>query len=411
MRLNELREQRAKAIRDARALLDAAQGAQRELTEEETRQYDVLMAEASKLKDQIEREQRQIELEREIAAADADTAESRGDGDTRETRDRAALVYDGFRSWLRSGPAGAEADPDAAHEFRALSAGVDTQGGYLVAPEQFVTELIQELDDLVYIRSWATPQQVMGAETLGVPSLDADPDDADWTTELATGNEDDAMKFGKRQLHPHPLAKRIKISNQLLRRSSLPVENIVRERLAYKFGITQEKAFLVGNGAGQPLGVFTASADGISTSRDMSTDNGATAVTFDGLQNAKFALKASYRRTARWLFHRDAIKQLSKIKDSDNRYIWQMSVREGEPDRLLGVPYFESEFVPNTFSTGLYVGILGDFSYYWIADDIQMQVQRLVELYAETNQVGLILRAATDAMPVLESAFVRVKLG
>ena len=83
----------------------------------------------------------------------------------------------------------------------------------------------------------------------------------------------------------------------------------------------------------------------------------------------------------------------------------------GEPDRLLGLPYFESEFVPNTFTTGLYVGILGDFSYYWIADDIQMQVQRLVELYAETNQVGLILRAATDAMPVLEEAFVRVKLG
>ena len=411
MRLNELREQRATAIRAARAILDAAQGAERDLTEEENRQYDALMAQAGKLKDQIEREERQVELERELAAADADNPENRGgDGDSDE-RDQATLAYDGFRSWLRAGSAGAGGDPEAAREFRALSAGVDTQGGYLVAPQQFVTELIQELDDLAYIRSWATPQQVMGAESLGVPSLDADPGDADWTTELATGNEDDEMRFGGRELHPHPLAKRIKISNELLRRSSLPVENIVRERLAYKFGITHEKAFLVGSGTGQPLGVFTASGHGISTARDISTDNTDTAVTLDGLQTAKFALKASYRRNARWLFHRDAIKQLSKIKDTDNRYIWQMSAREGEPDRLLGLPYFESEFVPNTFATGLYVGILGDFSYYWIADDIMMQVQRLVELYAETNQVGLILRAATDAMPVLESAFVRVTLG
>ncbi len=67
--------------------------------------------------------------------------------------------------------------------------------------------------------------------------------------------------------------------------------------------------------------------------------------------------------------------------------------------------------MPNTFTTGTYVGILGDFSYYWIADDIQLQMQRLAELYAETNQIGIIARAATDAMPVLEEAFVRVQLG
>jgi hypothetical protein len=37
-------------------------------------------------------------------------------------------------------------------------------------------------------------------------------------------------------------------------------------------------------------------------------------------------------------------------------------------------------------------------------------VQRLNELYAETNQVGFIGRLETDGMPVLEEAFVRVTL-
>jgi HK97 family phage major capsid protein len=50
-----------------------------------------------------------------------------------------------------------------------------------------------------------------------------------------------------------------------------------------------------------------------------------------------------------------------------------------------------------------------DFSYYWIVDALDMEVQRLVELYAETNQVGFIGRLETDAMPVLEEAFVRLK--
>ncbi len=411
MKLNELLEKRAKVVADARAILDAAQAESRDLLDEESARYDALMAEAGKLADKIKREQQLLEQERAIAAQDA--PENRGAGNAGgETRDRPTLALDGFRSWLRGGAGGAvRADPDGFQEFRDLSAGVDTEGGFLVTPERFVTSLIKKIDDMVYIRGWATVQMVAGASSLGAPSLDADPDDADWTTEFGTGREDDAMKFGKRELHPHPLAKRIKISNDLMRRSVLPAESIVRDRLAYKFAITQEKAFLLGHGANQPLGVFVASDDGISTRRDVSADNDAAAVTFDGLQNAKFALKAGHRRNARWMFHRDGIKQLSKIKDADGRYIWQESHRVGEPDRLLGLPYFESEFVPNTFTTGTYVGILGDFSYYWIADDIQLQMQRLAELYAETNQIGIIARAATDAMPVLEEAFVRVQLG
>ena len=411
MKLNELLERRAKVVADARAFLDAAEAEKRDLSDEESARYDTLMTEAGKLADQIRREEQLIEQERAIAAQDV--PEKRTDPEPgRETRDQATLAHDGFRSWLGHGARGAVAsDPDGYEAFRNLSVGLDTEGGFLVAPERFVTTLIKAIDDMVYIRPLATVQQVAGASSLGAPSLDADPDDADWTTELATGTEDDALKFGKRELHPHPLAKRIKVSNDLLRRSVLPVENIVRERLAYKFAVTQEKAFLLGTGANQPLGVFAASDDGISTDRDVSTDNTATAVTFDGLQNAKFNLKAGHRRNARWLFHRDAIKQISKIKDADSRYIWQQSVRVGEPDTLLNLPYLESEFVPNTFTTGNYVGILGDFSYYWIADDIQLQMQRLAELYAETNQIGIIARAATDAMPVLEEAFVRVKLG
>ena len=70
-----------------------------------------------------------------------------------------------------------------------------------------------------------------------------------------------------------------------------------------------------------------------------------------------------------------------------------------------------SEFTPNTFTSGLSVGMLGDFSQSWIADALSMRMQRLIELYAATNQVGFIGRLEVDGMPVLSEAFVRVKLG
>ncbi|MGH8428863.1 MAG: phage major capsid protein, partial [Solimonas sp.] len=260
------------------------------------------------------------------------------------------------------------------------------------------------------IRGLARKFSVTSAESLGVPSLDTDISDADWTTELAIGGEDSSMAFGKRELHPHPLGKLVKVSNKLLRVAALSPESLVRDRLAYKFGVTEEKAFMTGDGAGKPLGVFTASAQGISTARDVSTGNTATSIGADGLIEAQHTLKPQYWASARWIFHRDAVKQIRKLKYGQGQYLWQPGLRGGVPNEILGMPYIMSEYAPNTFTTGLYVGIIGDFSQYWIADALTLQVQRLVELYAATNQTGFIGRLETDGMPALEEAFVRVKL-
>jgi HK97 family phage major capsid protein len=171
---------------------------------------------------------------------------------------------------------------------------------------------------------------------------------------------------------------------------------------------------LTGHGAQQPLGVFTPSPDGISTARDIATGS-ATSITADGLVNAKYALKAQYRTgllgAVRWLFHRDAIRIISRLKLSDGQYLWQPGLQAGQPDLLLGYPIDESERVPNTFTDQLYCGLLANWNYYEIADALDMEVQVLFERYAETNQIGYIGRLKTDGMPTIEEAFVRLRCG
>lgn len=410
-KLIELREDRNRIVTQMRGILDKAEGEKRNLTAEEQGKYDELFAEQDKRGKAIANEERQMELERSMAETELRRKEDRG-GEGGENRGgfagkRSTEEYrDAFTRFLRDGKSAISVE-----EYRALQADSPVAGGYLVAPVQFVDTLIKAVDNETFIRAKATKFRVESAAALGAPSLDADPDDADWTAEIKTGNEDGGMSFGARELHPHPLAKRIKISNKLLRSSVLPVDGLAIARLAYKFGITQEKAHLLGSGAGQPLGLFTASAQGISTGRDVSTDNTATAITMDGLLNAKYSLKGQYQKTAEWLFHRDGVKMVSKLKDNDGQYLWQPSKREGEPDMLAGRPVNMSEYVPNTFTTGLYVGMFGDFSHYWIADAMDLQIQVLKELYAETNQTGYIGRLESDGMPVLEEAFARIKLG
>lgn len=405
MTLKEMREKRSKLIKDARALLDAASVEKRSMTDDENTKYDALFKEADELRSKIDREERQREAERELAEnLESEEERNRGaGGDAGESRGRTDAVLGSFRSWLAHGPS------EAAEEFRALSAGIDTDGGFLV-PEVFVNQLIKAMDDAVVIRALANVIPMTNGAAIGSPTLDTDPGDADWTTELGTGSEDDEMKFGKRVMQPHPMAKRIKISLQLIRTAALPVEALVRQRLAYKFGITQEKSYLIGDGNKKPLGLFMPSSSGIPTSRDISEGNAADKPTADGLINAKYSLKTGYWKNSTWLFHRDVMKEVAKLKDAQGQYLWRESVRDGEPDRLLGRPIQMSEFAPHTLAAGQYVGMLGDFSHYWILDSLMMQLQRLAELYAETGQVGFIGRYEGDGAPVVGEAFSRVKL-
>lgn len=408
-RVEELKRKRAKLIEDARALVSASKTDT--LSSEDEARYNTMFADIDKLGAEIKREEDLIEEERALADAYDKAADSTpgGSGGKKETpeEERKLIIMDQFRGFLRSGRLDAEFVSDC--EQRALSVGLDTEGGVLM-PHEFVGNLIQAIDDMVFIQRRATNHNIQGFGSLGAPSLDNDPADADWTTELATGSEDSTMSFGKRKLTPSPIAKRIKVSTDLLR--GVPsVEALIMARLAYKFGITREKAFLTGSGSGQPLGVFTAHANGISTDRDVSTGNAATSMKFDGLIEAKYSVKEGYHRNASWIFHRDGVKQLVKLKDGEGQYIWRTSVDVGRPDTLMGAPVDMSEYAPNTYTSGLYAGMYGDFSYYWIVNSMSMVIQRLNELYAETNQVGFIGRDAADGMPVLEEAFARVKLG
>lgn len=405
-RILEIKAKRANFIHQARQLVDRADAENRAMHSDEEASYDKIMNDVDQLGKDIEREEKLNLLESGLGnSANEPILQNPNNSTGEPINPRASKEYgEAFNRFLRGGLSNL-----TQAEFRNMAATNDTGGGYLVAPQQFVQEILKKVDDTVFIRQWAQVERLVSADSLGRPTLDTDPSDADWTSELATGNETD-MAFGKRELRPNPLAKRIKASNKLMRISTTPIEQLVRDRLAYKFGITLEKAYLLGDGVNKPLGIFTASSDGISTARDVATGNTATAPTFDGLIEAKYALKPAYWNNAKWMFHRDCVKTLAKIKNNDGDYIWKESVRVGEPDTILNLPVFMSEFVPNTFTTGKYVGALGDFSYYQIVDALDMQIQRLNELYAETNQTGFIGRYEGDGMPLLEEAFVRVKL-
>ena len=417
--VQQMLEERAALVAEARGILDVADTEDRDATAEEEERFQTIMTDADKLQGSVDKRTR-------VSAAESALAESRGVATGLQTpgersaehtvelrtnvcgEERSVVIPAGagdnfpdFRNYLIGGLA----------EARALQKDVDSAGGYLSPPIEFMAELIKTIDNITFMRQICRVlPPLLEATTLGSPTIDTDISDAEWTTELETDGEDSDLAFGRRDMTPYPAAKRIKVSKTLLRRSTMNADTIVRDRMGYKFGVTGENAFLNGSGTAQPLGVFTASVDGIPTARDSQEDNTTTAFTADGLINAQMLVKQQYRGRATWIMHRDALKLARKLKDDMGQYIWGPSTIAGMPDMLLGNPVMESEYAPNTFTAEDYVAIFGDFQHYWIVDALTMTIQVLLEKYAETNENGYIGRMETDGAPVVAEAFARVQL-
>lgn len=456
--IKELNESRAKKIADARSIQDKADKdpkGKRDLTSEEANQVDGLLKEANEFKRQADDQEKGDRRRRELDEHERELTQSRGrqtepeeprggsDPDRRGGRDagggdsatemrwrtrggqqrcirlageRSGDKYNkGYEIYLRTGRAPAEiasmgqAERSSDPESRNLQADSFGDGGALVMPTQMVGGLIKNVDDAVVIRQYATVHPVTTAQNLGAVSMETDVSEGDWTSELGAPTDDTSLKLGRRELNPTPLVKSIKLSRKLLRLSP-DVMGLVQSRFAYKFGVTQEKVFLLGDGANKPLGVMVASNNGVSTARDVSTGNTTTAMTADNLIRVKYSLKQQYRNSGRWMFHRDGVTQVALLKDGNGQYIWRQGLVNGDGDTLLGLPIDESEFFPNVFTTGKYVGLLACWQHYWIAEALQMETQVLDQTSARQNQIEYLARMELDGMPVLEEAFARVKL-
>jgi len=424
----ELREKRAAIIKEARDKWTAAEAREGGPTAEDKQDFDAAMDGADGLLEQARRMERIEAAESDLDTPTPRTSEpldvERRDRQTGElaTKDAAHKKLLAWRHWMRTGEIRPELRTEYTRgaEFRDTVISTPAKGGFLITPVQISDDIVRIIMDMVFIRKLCAAAgqitTVTDAQKLGVRKMITDMSDANWTTEVQAVTEDTTMAFDRRDLEPQLCTKLAKASIRTLLLSN-DAESIINAELGYKFGVTEEKAFLTGSGVGQPLGVYTASASDISTARDI-TASATTTFTADNLIDMKYSLKQGYQQdpATAWVVSRTFVKLARKLKvasttgGNDLEYIWQPGITGGAPDRILDIPYYMSEYAPATFTTGLYIAVLGCFRFYRIAQVAEMMIQRLVELYAATNEVGFIARRWADGAPILEEPFSRLKL-
>ena len=385
----ELREKRAKLWDSAKAFLDSRRSDQGVLSAEDTATYENMEADVVSLSKEIDRLERQAVLDLELAKPTATAITNKpGQHQEPEKTGRASNEYKAaFWKAMRNKP-GFEVQ-------NALQVGTDSEGGYLV-PDEFERTLVEALQEENIFRQLAKIITTSSGDRK-IPVV-ASKGSASWVDEEGVIPESDDA-FGQVVIGAYKLATMIKISEELLNDSIFNLEQYIAREFARRIGAKEEEAFFVGNGTGKPTGIFNATggaALGV-------TAASSTAIAMDELVDLYHSLKAPYRNNAVFVTNDATVKAIRKLKDGNGQYLWQPSVRLGEPDTLINRPLKTSVYVPE-IAAGAKAVAFGDFSYYWIADRQGRSFQRLNELFAATGQVGFKATQRVDGKLILAEA-------
>lgn len=273
-------------------------------------------------------------------------------------------------------------------EGKAMTEGVQAQGGYLVRPQverQIV--LARELDNVLrgLCSSLNVTTNAIQLDQLGITTT------AGWVAELAQKPESTAMTLATVTANVFTGAGLATISNQLLADSNPAVDGLATADISKRLVALEEAAFISGDGTGKPLGILN--TPGL----------GATALTatgilelLDAILDAIGSVETNHGAPNAILMHPRTWTRILKSRDAQGAYY--ISPDSGPQDprtglrgptkTLWGYPVVTSNRVPTNLGTGTNESrvIVGDFKEALILDRQGITVDESKHVYFTTNQ-------------------------
>ena len=385
MTIMQMIEKRNQAIEAARAFAVAHKTENGTLNDADYAVYESMEKDIQDISREISRIQREDALEQELSKPMNTPLTSKpfkGEigGTGRSSEDYKNAMLAALRSNFRN-------------VSNVLQEGTDADGGYLV-PEEYDKRIIEVLNSENIMRTLGTKIKTSGDHKINIAATKPA---ASWIEEgepLVWGN----ATFDQILLDAHKLHVAIKITEELLYDNSFGLESYITTQFGRALANAEEDAFLNGNGQGKPTGIFAATGGGKVSATT-------TVLKGDDIINLVYALKRPYRKKAAFIMNDKILATVRTLKDSDGQYLWQQSLKDGEPEKLAGYPVYTSEYAP----TGMIA--FGDYSYYNIGDRGTRSFKKLTELFAGNDMVGFVAKERVDGKLVLSEAVQILKIG
>jgi HK97 family phage major capsid protein len=282
-----------------------------------------------------------------------------------------------FEGYMRRG----EANNLRRLEEKALSAGSDADGGYLV-PEEVEAGVMRALREASPIRAISGIRQV-SANTYKKPFAITGAATG-WVAESATRAQTNSptlaeLAFPTMELYAMPAA-----TQTLLEDSAVNIDEWVAEEVRIAFAEQENTAFVSGDGVNKPQGFLnypTVDESSWSWGNIGYLTTGVsggfpTSAPADTLIDLVYTLRSSYRTNAHWVMNRSTQGQLRKIKDADGNYIWRPGEQAGQGATLMTLPIAETEDMPEISADSFSIAF-GDFGRgYLVVDRLGIRILR-----------------------------------
>ncbi len=143
--------------------------------------------------------------------------------------------------------------------------------------------------------------------------------------------------------------------------SEIDVIDLIISLFAEAIADEEDKAITAGSGTNQPSGLTVATLGSVACSGNLD---------FDDIINLEYLLPAKYSKGESFLVNRTNIREMRKIKDGSNRYLWMDSVAPSQPATFHGIPVRENNYIPES---EIYYG---DYKKgYWFGDRRKMTIK------------------------------------
>ena len=204
----------------------------------------------------------------------------------------------------------------------------------------------------------------MKRDVMKIPTLDSRPH-VTWTEENTTKSTTTAA-FDEATLTVYKMAAILYASDELIADSTeVDIVRFIIGLFSEVIGEEEDRVIWRGNGTTQPTGIATARAAGT-----IATRTATAGLTYDEVINLCYDLPGKYHKGAKVYTHRFNIRDLRKLKDTTNQYLWQPSQQVGQPPSLNGFAVVESNELPDD---QIYFGDLKKT--YWLGDRQKMTVK------------------------------------
>ncbi|MDZ4778266.1 MAG: phage major capsid protein [Alphaproteobacteria bacterium] len=269
-------------------------------------------------------------------------------------------------------------------EVKALSAGTDTEGGFLL-PASTIGRVVAKVFELSPIRQIASVMTISGPALEGL--LDNGEADCGWVGETSARTETNTPAAGKYRIEPMEMYAAPKVTQTLLDDAGVDVDAWLASKVANKFARMESAAYVNGLGVVTPRGFATyptaATADDTrpwGTIEHVATGQSADFPATnpgDKLIDVVAAVKPAYQQNAKWVTRREVIAKVRKFKEATtNAYIWQPGLQQGQPATLMGYPIVIAQDIPTLAANSLSMWF-GDWEEaYQIVDRIGMRTLR-----------------------------------